>query len=703
MKPTSGSKGPQHRASAQHGGIRRTLLFVLGALGLGVGLYALAGFFGGPWLVDRWLAQYRAAGPERMASRAELRFNPFTLVAEIGAFETRDDQAGTAFAADRLVVDLTVRSLAELRPVVSSIVIERPRIAVASVGQLSALGRRVRSTALHRTRIDRLDLTGGTFTAGLGTDRPVELTRLDLSLTGFDGRSGTNGRFSLDALSATNAGIVGVGAITADLERADGQLRLSAIELGAAADRLGGTIGSVGPRGRVDLSADFSATSLLAGPRLELTNAGLELSGLALTPAAGLTVTADSADAVGRFVLAATDDGIELGGRLEVESARLSVNDARVIPPQSFAFDEAAILTTIDADSDELSLSLGGQLTGAGEATVTIRVPPGAAGGARVSIEAAGLPATMLSAYAVDTLGRRLAAGDTDLRVEYALTGNRVDGSLRIVTRGLAFSEQTAGQTPADGGPSLELAAALLENANGVIEMQLPFASNTGTVRAAAAAALEARIAAVTETPFDTLAPLIGDEGADAMPFLPGDAALNDRALVAIGRLADALNARPRLGLKVYAGYDPRVDRDALAKQQIELHVQLATAGPGESARPADVDLGSARVRDVLDEFAGERLPAERVAELRGRYECEGALASVCERVYYESIFDALVTNEEIAPTALNRLGRFRALSVIDALGERGIANERIELVTGGEVVDTPFGIGLPVELAAVD
>ena len=56
------------------------------------------------------------------------------------------------------------------------------------------------------------------------------------------------------------------------------------------------------------------------------------------------------------------------------------------------------------------------------------------------------------------------------------------------------------------------------------------------------------------------------------------------------------------------------------------------------------------------------------------------------------------MANEEIASTTLNRLGRFRAQSVADALRQRGIADGRIE-VGAGSVVETPYGVGLPVDL----
>lgn len=750
MQPRTAPKSPQNRPSPQRGGLRPAPLFVLGALALAIGLYAVAGFYGGPWLVDHWLMQYRAAGAERDASRGTVRFNPFTLRAEITALATRDEAAGAAFAADRIMLDLAARSLIELRPVLRSIAIERPRIVLASVADLAALGRRARGTVLGQARIDRLALTDGRFGAGLGNGPPVELSRFDLSLTAFDGRSdaagrsgatgpaGAAGRFRLDAGTAAAAAIAIEGTLAAGFERAEGQLRLGAIDLGAVTARLGGALGAAGgPRGRLDLSAGFSATSAPAGPALELTDGSVELSGLRLTPAAGLAVTAERASGTApRLSLAASADGPVVAGRAELDAPALSVTDERAAPRRSFAFDDATLVWTADAGNEETSLALAGRLRGAADASLTVQAPLSAPTPRRsVMIEATGIPAAMLSPYAADALGRGLSAGTADLGLDYSLNGNRIDGSLHLVAHALELAPRSAGPAlaadpdlpadaappadpdppagaarpagPAAGGasPSLELAAALLENRDGVIEIDLPFAATTGSVRAAASAALAARLDALTYSPFDALGALIEEapEPANAVPFPPGDAALGEPALASIEALANALNARPRLGLRVHGGYDATLDRDALAAQQIELHVQLATAGPSLQARPAPVDFDSPRAQDVLDEFAGERLPAASLAELGARFACENAAAPACERAYYEQIFAALVANEQITSTALSRLGRFRAQSVVDAFRQRGIADQRLEIATGGDVVATPFGVGLPIELTPAD
>jgi hypothetical protein len=108
------------RPSPRRGRVRRSLLRLFGVLLAGLALYSLAGFVGGPWLVDRWLEQYRSSGVGRTASIATTRFDPFTLVGEINSVEIRDAERGAAFTADRILDEFSAHSLTERRPVVSS-------------------------------------------------------------------------------------------------------------------------------------------------------------------------------------------------------------------------------------------------------------------------------------------------------------------------------------------------------------------------------------------------------------------------------------------------------------------------------------------------------------------------------------------------------------------------------------------------------
>jgi hypothetical protein len=199
------------------------------------------------------------------------------------------------------------------------------------------------------------------------------------------------------------------------------------------------------------------------------------------------------------------------------------------------------------------------------------------------------------------------------------------------------------------------------------------------------------------------LAALVGaDAGSlQAVEFFPGDAAPSPGGAAALSALAEALGSRPKISAAAAGGFDPEVDRLALAARQVELHVLLATAGPAHRARPQPVDFASPRAQDVLDEFAGERLPTAEVAAIASRFDTRDTAPDSPVRVsYYRAIFEALTANERIPDSALLRLGRFRAQAIGTALADGGVNPQRIAIgdgdtqlsATGGRV---PVPIGL--------
>ena len=168
------------------------------------------------------------------------------------------------------------------------------------------------------------------------------------------------------------------------------------------------------------------------------------------------------------------------------------------------------------------------------------------------------------------------------------------------------------------------------------------------------------------------------------LDFLPGSAELVAPSLQSLDALARALERRPRLALAMHPAYDPVADRDALARQQVQLHVVLATSArpPGQSD-DAQLDFSDEKVRGVLDEFTSTRLPRTvRNALAEQRPERSEA--------YYRAAFDALVANQDVDDAALRRLARYRVQSAIGELIRLGadagrlIRYEGIDVRTGG-------------------
>lgn len=284
----------------------------------------------------------------------------------------------------------------------------------------------------------------------------------------------------------------------------------------------------------------------------------------------------------------------------------------------------------------------------------------------------------IVSPYFEQIAGRGIAAGIGDLTLHY----ERRDSTFRIDHRigidGFQLHERVL--TDTDKELPLDLAVALLTDEGNRIDFSIP------TLQAGVAAGFDPLriivdgvrdyVTDLATTPFDTLASLVGrdDEDLGSFAFLPASAEITPATAHKISLLARALELRPLLGLRTRPAYHSVADRDAIAAEQVRLHVRLATsASPPGSATHTPLDFDDAKVRAILDEFAGARLKqAQRVA-ISNRFRDDDA-------DYYRSVYDALVANENVSETVLRRLARFRARSIVGALANKGIDNERLLL-----------------------
>jgi hypothetical protein len=113
------------------------------------------------------------------------------------------------------------------------------------------------------------------------------------------------------------------------------------------------------------------------------------------------------------------------------------------------------------------------------------------------------------------------------------------------------------------------------------------------------------------------------------------------------------------------------------------LHIKLATsAGASGLFTQTPLDFEDPKVRLVLDEFAGARLPESRRLAISSRLEGN-------EVAYYDALYDALVANEDVSETVLRRLARFRARSIVGALADNGVGKTRLLLADAIETTSS--------------
>ena len=306
------------------------------------------------------------------------------------------------------------------------------------------------------------------------------------------------------------------------------------------------------------------------------------------------------------------------------------------------------------------------------------------------------LDLSALSPYAARITGQDIASGraDFDCSVEVHLPDIAVESRVEARDLGLAHADEAAA-----GAPSI-LAIALLQDPSGRVRAahRDRFDRSNATAGPASLCSQLWRdfIAELAAAPFDVLAGLAGwQQGRlDRLAFETGSAEVSPDADAQLLVLAEALRRRPLLGLTVQPGYDAAADRRALANRQLRLHITLATsARPPGGTEVLPLDVGDARVRDILDEFASTRLRTAQRRAIDARFPDR-------DDSYYRAVFEALVENEEVSEAALQRLARYRARAVTDALARHGIEPARLQVAAEVEPLNaTGETLRLPLSL----
>ncbi|MEX2354152.1 MAG: DUF748 domain-containing protein, partial [Gammaproteobacteria bacterium] len=317
-----------------------------------------------------------------------------------------------------------------------------------------------------------------------------------------------------------------------------------------------------------------------------------------------------------------------------------------------------------------------GQLNDSGGINMSGRAwqtPTGLTRSVNVNLE--DMNAVLLSPYAGRHLDREIESGRFDVDINYLVNGNVIEGRHHVHFDRLQLGRETGASRIRT--PSLELALALLQDEHGQINLTGPISGKieeTGlAIHSIVARAFTGELMAVPEKSFEILGEIAGitDKALNMIPFEPGSAGITPSAAQILNGLSEALRQRPGLALRIAGGYDPDIDRDALARQQIRLHVTLAAAGgrlPGGSV--STLDMSDPGIQEVLDEFAGERLGRDKLAKMDP--------SDTGTPRYYQAVFDALVDEEEISGGALESLAKYRLQAILAELVKSGITEDRL-------------------------
>ncbi|MDD5203909.1 MAG: DUF748 domain-containing protein, partial [Desulfobacterales bacterium] len=303
-----------------------------------------------------------------------------------------------------------------------------------------------------------------------------------------------------------------------------------------------------------------------------------------------------------------------------------------------------------------------------------------------------------LTPYSGKFAGRRIDSGKLSVDLKYKIDNAALAGENQIVVERLKLGEKV--ESPDAVNLPLDLAVALLEDSNGVIDLGLPVRGNLDSPEFSYGALIGKAIlnllTKIVTSPFRALAALIPgaeEESFKKVDFEPGSAEVVPPEKEKLARLATALQKRPQLKLSVEGRYNPETDRAVL--RTAGLRRALATRlglEPESDTDSGPVDYSSPETEKALEVMFSERFGADALKTLKAELKAIEKIRkeeAVKNKAVAEQAEDPILLAkllfrrlEEVQPVddaALARLADSRASAVIAELRERlAIPAERL-------------------------
>jgi len=726
----------------------RKVLAVAAGVALVVALYAAAG----TWLAPRYVREALVDAASKQGFALELktvRTHPFALKVALDGIELRGPQ-GRSAAARAASVDLSWASLWRRAWVVRELVVEGGTVQVAAQGlglqeltlhardlstgdaqpgRFEAVGRlaggagqiasrgalSLAPLALHEVVIEGSGLAYG----------GIELTQVTLEAPMVPLPPREPVAVALRASVAPQGRIAAHGTVGPQSLRADLEIEVDALPLAPAQRWLPDTValkiasGALSGKGALRIAEEAktfegfaavralrlverdSGALLLAWQHAETDSLRLALEPVririgelvARAPEGRLVIARDGSVNFAAAVPKGEGKGapVRVGlERLRIEKGTLHFADRSLANPFEVTLRElSGSITSLGNASDEPArIRLAGRVQPYGSArirgTVDLDAPTKLAD---VRADLRNLRLEDFNPYIAKFAGYRIESGRVSADLRYELREGRLVGNNQLVLENMKLGEKL--ETKGLFDLPLELAVALLADAEGRIDLHIPVRGNLRDPQfdlgAIMARAFGNVLKKIVSAPFRAIAGLFVGEDRDrgAVAFAPGSAALTPPAEEDVAQVAKALEERPRLGVRVHGGYDPARDPEALRLR----------AARDELARAAGLK-GSLDLSDPKVVRAAERLYLKR-----GGNRAELADLRKSEPRYVRALMQRLAAAMPADPAAAETLARERAEAVRAALLDHGLDPKRVQVAATVEQRVEEEGVPTRLEL----
>lgn len=283
-----------------------------------------------------------------------------------------------------------------------------------------------------------------------------------------------------------------------------------------------------------------------------------------------------------------------------------------------------------------------------------------------------------LTPYSGKFAGRRIDSGKLSVDLEYKIKQRQLAGENKFVINKLVLGERVESKDAAD--LPLDLAIAILEDSDGVIDLDLPISGSLDDPQFSYGSivwkAIKNVLTKIVTSPFRALGKLFGgsSDNLDAIMFEAGNSELAPPEQEKLKAVGQALGKRLGLALAITPGYDVALDTRAIQEQILrrkvaeELGIALA---PGQKAGP--IDLTNPKVQKAIDTLHDDLTKKGLLKRLASKFEKP-------EAGHYEAAQEKLTLSIEVKESDLQALAQARGEAILSTLTSAGIDAKRIHI-----------------------
>jgi hypothetical protein len=280
-----------------------------------------------------------------------------------------------------------------------------------------------------------------------------------------------------------------------------------------------------------------------------------------------------------------------------------------------------------------------------------------------------------LSGYSGKFVGRKIDDGKLTLDLKYYIEKSKLDAKNNLVISQIKLGERIESKDALS--LPLDLAIAILEDRNGIIDIKLPIKGDLDNPEFSIAPivwqAFTNILAKAITAPFSLLGALFGfgEDEINSVPFYFGSAEISPVQKEPLDKIVQILQSRTKLVINVAPVYDDKNDLSALQAIEFKKSVQEAL----KNVKGEDYEKSYMAYLEKSYETLGQK-----VDELKAKYTKDKVLD---ERLYSEALENFLITKQVIDISLLENLAKQRVANLKAYLIGQKVPTGQIVVVEG--------------------